>query len=390
MPLPLRSLLCAVMLFAQAPADPEPVNQVEEAAAKADLQMVARHVEAALIEDHVTGDFPISVKLDESVVALEGVVSTAAVRERLSRVASRAAGKWREHLANRVRITDEDEDPLKPSAENAKPTALDDQQLQQLRDLVQENMPNAFKRIHLAFRVQPMPAIVLEGVMNNYDDKLVLNRLIRDKYRGLMIVNNIRVHVKPEAPPSTSPPPPAHLVVPAPTENNAIKVDEDTSIADRPLADDIVALLRKNTLILDAAIIVQVDQDVVWLRGSVQTPDERILAVNQAYRGKGVDYVIDDLTVNAKPGKATQRKPLASAEAVTYVRNFIDRRVSPAAKFDIGVVNDHIEVALEDSFIDDQERQVVVEAIEELSQELGQKIVVRLERVLVPKTLPRK
>ena len=89
----------------QAPTDQAPAEKeaAPETAARV-LPELAFQVESALIADRLTGAMRLRVNAEEKVVALEGTVPTEAMRERVSRVATRAAGKGASLLANRVRV----------------------------------------------------------------------------------------------------------------------------------------------------------------------------------------------------------------------------------------------------------------------------------------------
>jgi osmotically-inducible protein OsmY len=374
----LSSVIIAAVLAGQLP--PTTPSAATERLGKEDLAQLARQVEGALIGDRIAGGVPLTVKvLEDSVVAIEGNVPTEVIRDRISRIASRAVGRASAQVVNNVRVQEADQTPKSTGAENAEPTILDDVQLQKLRALVNQKMPEAAKRVHLAFQVKPMPTIVLEGVLQSYDEKLALDRLVRENYKGLTILNNIRTYSKPE--PAAAPPaqPPLAAPVVVVQDNNAIKMDADTLPADRPLALEVVTTLRAQKLIKDAAIVVQVQRDVVWLRGSVQSPQERVLALNKAQSVKGVDYVIDDLTVNVAPGQVAAGD-LEADEGVAYIRNYVQRRLSRSAAIDVSAVENRIEVVVKDNFVDDEERLAVIKAIEELSQEIRKEVVVRVAK----------
>jgi osmotically-inducible protein OsmY len=231
-----------------------------------------------------------------------------------------------------------------------------------------------------------MPTIVVEGVLPTYDEKLELNRLIRQNYRGLAILNNVRVHVKPETP-ATANVDDADVVVAVPGEKVAITVDKDTPPGDRKLALKVAQELRKDKRLRDVAIVVQADHDVIWLRGSVQSGQQKVLAVVTSDAVENVEYVIDNLSVDPVP-KTEQVATLEDADVDRYVRNYFTRRVGISV-IDVKVSNDTIVVILEDDFFDPEERLIAQKSVSDLEKELGRKIQVDLQKPGVRSPSPR-
>jgi osmotically-inducible protein OsmY len=372
------STVCVAILLAgqAAPkAEKDPVKQPAAAdAAVSPLPTLALQVESALVSDRLTGDLSIRVKVEDKVVAIEGNVPTEAIRERVSQVASRAAGKSSALVANRVRVQEvaakAKERTVADPVESAKPTTLDKEQLERLRALIKKSMPEAADRLHLVFRVDPMPTIVLEGVLETYDQKLAISKLVRENYKGLAILNNVRVHQKPATAVGGRATKVERTRVKT-TGDSAITVDEDTSPLDRPLAEKVADALRKEKRIVDAAIVVQADGDVIWLRGSVQSNQQRVLAVNVAGTVPKVDYVIDDLTVNAVPGQTAE--PLEVAEVATYVKTYFVRRIG-VEPVDVKAQGDVIKVVLAGKSLDADERKALAATAAAMEKELGRKI----------------
>jgi osmotically-inducible protein OsmY len=372
------STVCVAILLAgqAAPkAEKDPVKQPAAAdAAVSPLPTLALQVESALVSDRLTGDLSIRVKVEDKVVAIEGNVPTEAIRERVSQVASRAAGKSSALVANRVRVQEvaakAKERTVADPVESAKPTTLDKEQLERLRALIKKSMPEAADRLHLVFRVDPMPTIVLEGVLETYDQKLAISKLVRENYKGLAILNNVRVHQKPATAVAGRATKVERTRVKT-TGDSAITVDEDTSPLDRPLAEKVADALRKEKRIVDAAIVVQADGDVIWLRGSVQSNQQRVLAVNVAGTVPKVDYVIDDLTVNAVPGQTAE--PLEVAEVATYVKTYFVRRIG-VEPVDVKAQGDVIKVVLAGKSLDADERKALAATAAAMEKELGRKI----------------
>ena len=348
----------------------------------ADLKRLAVQVQSALIADRLTGSQAITAKTDEQTVTLEGTVATEAERNRVSAVAARAAGKMAPLLANKVKVQAVEEaakaNTTGDAPQNAVPTALDKEQLAKLREVIGEAMPQAAKRINLVFRIDPIPVIVVEGALDTYDEKLELNRVIRKNYQGLSILNNVRVSVKPETP-ATAESAAATTRAPVVQAKSGIVVDESTPPADRQLAEKVALMLRQDKRMVDVAIAVQADQDVVWLRGSVQTNAQKVVAVNKADAVKDVSYVIDDLSVDPSPRGGREAEELAEEDVTSYIRGYFMRRVGINV-VDVKAGTEGVVVILEDSFLDDQERQVAQQLVGQLEQELGRKITVQLQR----------
>lgn len=384
MPPSASALFVAILLVGQVPAEKAPADKgaAADAAARA-LPELALQVESALIADRLTGDLGIRVKADDKGVTLEGTTPTEALRDRVSRVASRAAGKGSALVANRVRVQEVADKAKERTAadpvESAQPTALDKEQLDRLRALIKKSMPDSAGSVHLVFRVDPMPTIVLEGVMTTYDEKLALSKLVRENYKGLSILNNVRVHQKPATAVAERTTKVERTRV-AITSDSAITVDEDTPPADRPLAEKVADALRKEKRIADAAIVVQADRGVIWLRGSVQSSQQRVLAVNRAGAVPKVDYVIEDLTVNAVPNQSETREPLEAEEVAQYVRTYLGRRVISVELVEVNVEGDVIKIQLEENTLDADELRAMEKAVQSLQKELGRKIELEIAR----------
>ena len=349
----------------------------------AELKVLVTQVQAGLVADRVIGAHAITAKAEKDVVALEGNVGTEQERARVSAIAARQAGKLAEFVANRVRVRAvEAKAATKTTAdepESAAPTSLDQEQLTKLKALIDEAMPEYSRRINLTFRLEPIPTIVVEGVLGTYDEKLQLNRLIRDNDRGLAILNNIRVHVKPETPATAAVADAKATVVGTPGKV-AITVDKDTPPEDRKLAEKVALALRQDRRLTDVAIVVQADRDVIWLRGSVQGTQQKILAVNKSDAVEGVEYVIDNLSVDPKPtASQTAGGSLEDADIETYVQNYFARRIGLSV-LDVQSSEETIVVVIEDDFVDEEDRRYAAKSASELEKEIGRRIEVKLEK----------
>ncbi len=375
----IRLLTCVALGLGAACAVGQETKQPSAVPTAAELKTLAAQVQAGLIADRVLGAHAITAKTEKDVVALEGTVLNEKQRARISSVASRDAGKLAEFVANRVRVKEvEAEAAAKITSDepqDATPTKLDQEQLDRLRALIAEALPQYSRRINLVFRLEPIPTIVVEGVLGTYDEKLELNRLIRQNYRGLAILNNVRVHVKPETP-ATAAIADAKAVTVASGEKTAITVDKDTPAEDRKMAEKVALQLRKERRLGDVAIVVQADRDVIWLRGSVQSGQQKVLAVNRTDAVEGVEYVIDNLSVDPSP-KVEQEDSLEDADVETYVRNFFARRVGINV-LSVKVDQESVVVTLEDDFVDARERQMAETSLADLEKELGRRIQVQV------------
>ncbi|MEX2026701.1 MAG: BON domain-containing protein, partial [Pirellulaceae bacterium] len=177
-------------------------------------------------------------------------------------------------------------------------------------------------------------------------------------------------------------------VAAAPGPKVAITVDKDTPPQDRKLAEKVALELRQDKRFRDVAIVVQADYDVIWLRGSVQTNQQKVLAVNKSDAVEGVEYVIDNLSIDPRPQESQQADSLEDADVETYVRNYFTRRVGINV-INVQVSEESIIVILEDDFVDQEERQIAQKSVSDLEKELGRKIQVELEKVGA-KSAPRR
>ncbi|HUE70247.1 MAG TPA: BON domain-containing protein [Pirellulaceae bacterium] len=372
---------CVALGFCAASALSQEANEPAPAPSVAQLKALAAQVQARLIADRVVGAQPITAKTEKDVVALEGTVGTEQQRARISILAAREAGKMAEFVANRVRVkaveVEAATNTTGDAPQAAAPTGLDQEQLDKLRAVIAEALPQFSKRINLVFRVDPIPTILVEGVLNTYDEKLELNRLIRQNYHGLAILNNVRVHSKPETP-ATAGVEDAKAVAADPGPKVAITVDKDTPRQDRKLAEQVALTLRQDKRLIDVAIVVQADYDVIWLRGSVQSNQQKVLAVVKSDAVEGVEYVIDNLSVDPSP-KGQEAASLDDADVEIYVRNYFTRRVGISV-IDVKISQETILVILEDDFVDQEERQIAQKSVSDLEKELGRKIQVELQK----------
>jgi osmotically-inducible protein OsmY len=352
-----------------------------EAPSAAQLKSLAVQVQAGLVADRVLGVLPITPKVEKDVVVLEGTVPTEQERDRISRVAAREAGKLGPLVVNRIRVKAvEVEAATKTTSDepqSAVPTKLDQDQLAKLREVIAEAMPDLDKRINLVFRLEPIPTIVVEGVLTTYDEKLALNRLIRQNYRGLAILNNVRVHMKPETP-ATAPAEESTVVV-APSEKLAITVDKDTPHKDRKLAEKVAQTLRQDKRMVDVAIVVQADHDVIWLRGSVQSEQQRVQAIAKSDAVLDVEYVIDDLKVDPAPSPNREEAGLDDEDVTAYVRTYFAQRVGVSV-VDVKAGPETVIVVVDDSFLGPQERQAAERQASDLEKSLGRQVKLEVQK----------
>jgi osmotically-inducible protein OsmY len=143
----------------------------------------------------------------------------------------------------------------------------------------------------------------------------------------------------------------------------------------------------------DVAIVVQADHDVIWLRGSVQSHPQKVLAVNKSDAVQGVEYVIDNLSIDPTPQEAQQpdaqlADSLEDADVETYVRNYFTRRVGLGV-IDVKASRESIDVIVEDDFVNEEEWRLAQKSFSDLEKELGRKVHIDLQKADA-KSAPRR
>jgi len=404
----MKSLLILALLVGTQPPDKEPPpNPGKEPASKkqvpegnsdlakltpAVLSDMSRKIETALIGDTGTGTLGLKVGVEEQMIVISGDAPDEQSRKRVSEIATRMAGDELYRIVNRVRIKPAGtETGSRKEGVTDAPTAPDIAQLERIDAIVREKLPELGRTVRVRFRVDPMPCIVLEGVVDTMDQKVEVSRVIRSEVRSLPLLNNIQIRVKQNLPPRqpVEQKQPRQMGGP---QNKAVALDSDTRPDDIPVAAALANKIMGDSRIWDTVVLIQMDGGVVWLKGTVETFAHKVRVVNHAERliGQGVSYVIDDLSVStalrgaqelySAKGAAVVDPALVDQDAVVYFKRYLRDSVPLlGTNYVVESKEGQIRIVLKKDILSAAEMKRVSDSVTKLAADLGVKAVIEVQ-----------
>jgi len=392
-------LMCSIAFFGvgQPPVDSGKAPQKKEVAGgDSDLQKLtpgvlqdlAKRIETALIGDVVTGTLSLRVNVDGQMLVINGDAPDESARKRASDIATNVANDELYRITNRVRIKAPGEvGTSKKEGVTDTPTAPDLAQVERVDAVLREKLPELARTIRARFKVEPMPCIVLEGVVDTMEQKLEVSRAVRAEVKALPLLNNITLRIKQPATPAPRPVEDKKQPRQLGPQNKAVAIDSDTREEDVQLAGSVGAKIMGDSRIWDTVVLIQADGGLIWLKGTVETFPMKVRCVNLAERTPGVTYVIDDLTVAvalrgakelsvAKQKEGVATEVLVDDDAVVYFKRYLRDSVPVAGAYTVESKEGTIRVVLKAGLLTPEELKRVGDSVQKMAADLGVKAVV--------------
>jgi len=356
------------------------------------LQDIARRIETALVGDVGTGTLGLKVAVEDQMLVLTGDAPDEAARKRAAEIATGVANDELYRIANRIRIrpTGEAGGAARKPGVNDVPTAPDLAQLERVDSILRDRLPELARSIRARFRADPLPCIVLEGVVDTMEQKLEVSRTIRAEVRSLPLLNNIQLRIKQNNPPprpTTTTKQERPMTGP---QNKAVAIDSDSREDDVPVAVSVAQKIMGDARIWDTVVLLQADGGVIWLKGTVETFPMKVRVENLAMRTPGVTYVIDDLTVatalrGAKDLSVAKQKEGVSTEvvvdegSVAYFKRSLGEYVPVAGAYTVEAREGQLRVVLKEGLLTPEQVKRVSDAAQKMAADLGVKAVIDVE-----------
>jgi len=289
------------------------------------LRYLAIETAVALDADWQTAPYELKVESQDGSLVVTGEVSDDASRAVAERIARRACRAYSIEIVNKIRVKSA---TLPGSVKEPIATALDEKQVDKLRDLLEGKFPDLVEKISVVFELQPMPAIVLEGLVPTYEQKLEISRFVRRDFRSLPVVNNLQVRRQRDG----------EKIVYAVSrkEPRAVVVEKErseVSVTKKPLpptdaelAEQLAVVLKNDPIIKDFRIELNVDDGVVWLAGQVLSLGQKMRAIRLAEEHPGVRYVIDRLSFVPTADRISNKYIPDRMDVTFYMRRYLRRR----------------------------------------------------------------
>jgi osmotically-inducible protein OsmY len=368
------------------------------------LQDLAKRIETALIGDTVTGTLGLRVTVENQMLVIVGEAPDETARKRASDIATSVAEDELYRITNRVRIRPAGDAPgtRKPGVTDV-PTAPDLAQVERVDTVLRERLPELSRTVRARFRADPMPCIVLEGVVDTMEQKLEISRTIRAEVRALPLLNNIQLRIKQPAPPPPRQPAEKQVRPLSGPQNKAVAIDSDTPEENIPLAGAVAQKIMGDSRIWDTVALIQADGGLIWLKGTVETFQMKVRCVNHAQRTDGVTYVIDDLTVatalrgarelsTAKQKEGVTTEVVVDDASVSYFRRYLTESIPIRGSYTVEAREGEIRVVLRKDLLSPEELKRIGDSVQKMATDLGVKAVVDVQdsgRAPAPVTPPR-
>jgi len=396
-------LMCSLMMMgpAQAPANKqsppgESQSKKDSGQGNSDLQKLtptvlqdlAKQIETALIDDPVTGTLGLRVTVDDQVLVISGDAPDEAARKRAADVATNVANDELYRVTNRIRVKPAgDPGTAKKAGVSDAPTAPDLAQLERVDAILRDKLPELARTIRARFRLDPMPCIVLEGIVDTLEQKLEVSRTVRAEVRSLPLLNNIALRIKSPASPARPVASDTKQPRQMGPQNKAVAIDSDTREEDMQLAGAVGTKIMGDARIWDTVVLIQADGGLIWLKGTVETFPMKVRCVNLAQRTEGVSYVIDDLTVAvalrgakelsvAKQKEGVSTEVLVDDDAVVYFKRYLRDSVPAPGAYTVEAKDGTIRVVLRAGLLSPEDLKRVGDSVQKMAADLGVKAVV--------------
>jgi osmotically-inducible protein OsmY len=292
----------------------------------AELRFLAIETEVAIESDWQTAPYDLKVDVQKGSLVVTGEVADDAIRAVAERIARRACRAYSIEIVNKIRVKPGETPP--GSVKESPPTTLDEKQVDKLRELLVAEFPDVAEKLVVTFELQPMPAIVLEGLVPTYEQKLEISRFVRREFRSLPVVNNTQVRRQREGE--------SIVYGVSRKEPRAVVVERDrTDVSatkkplpptDAELAEQLTVVLKNDPIIKDFNVELTVDDGVVWLAGRVVSSGQKMRAIRLAEEHPGVRYVIDRLGFIPGAERTSVKHIPDRMDVIFYMRRYLRLR----------------------------------------------------------------
>jgi osmotically-inducible protein OsmY len=305
-------------------------READEGLSASELRYLSIEVELSLLNHPKTDQYMFKVEGDAAngTLTLTGEVADSETRAAAERIARRAIHGFPVELVNKTRVIPNDGEPPPPG----EPTALDEEQMDRIRILLAKRFPDLAEDIYVTFELQPMPTIVLEGVIPSYEQKLEISHFVRGLSNKLPVLNNLCVRRQFDEDKivyMVSPNEPRARIRERTRAPAVVTTDREPIVTDSDIAEQLGATLKADPVIKNCQIEVRVNDGVVWLSGRVESPGQRMRAIKLGSAQPGVRYVVNQLVIKPpgdQPGTVTVQTPQPD-DVTFYVRRYLTTRI---------------------------------------------------------------
>jgi osmotically-inducible protein OsmY len=309
-----------------------------------ELRYLAIETTVALQADAQTAEYDFKVQPQDQSLVLTGEVPTEPMRVLAERIAQVACRNYSVEIVNKIRVKTGEDQGI--ASEPAEPTALDQEQMEKFGQLLAAEFPDLADMITVNFDLQPMPTIVLEGLIPSYEQKLEISTFARRHYRQLPVLNNLQVRRREVGGKTVYAVSPRDLNTVIVDKRSADTVESEVAVrAPRPtdevLAETLAAVLKDDPVIHVALIKLRVQDGVVWASGKVAGMGQRNRALRLLEEQPGVRYVVDQLIFTpANPDASDSKIEVVEQKDATFqVRRALIRRMPALSGSRIEVVD---------------------------------------------------
>jgi osmotically-inducible protein OsmY len=295
----------------------------------AELRYLAIETELALQSDWRVGEYDLKIETRKGSLILNGEVPDETTRAAADQVARRASRGYTIEIVNKIRLAKSEASGTAEATKQSTPTPLDQEQIEKVRELMETEFPGLAKLISVNFELQPMPQIVLEGLIPSYEQKLEVSQLMRREFRSLPVVNNLQVR-RDRAGERI-----AYTV--SPKERTMIVERDDTEDpttrkrqlpTDPELEERLASVLKNDPVTREFKIQITVEDGVAWLSGNVASANQKVRAIRLAEEQPGVRYVVDQLRVIPGGERATvDMRVTDQKDVIFYLRRYLKTRM---------------------------------------------------------------
>lgn len=308
-----------------------------------ELRYLVIETTVALQADAQTAEYELKVEPRDEALVLTGEVLNESARTLAERIALVICRDYPVEVVNKIRVKQNASGTA--AAPPVAPTRLDQQQADKLRSILESEFSDLSDGITVNFELQPMPTIVLEGLVPSYEQKLALSSFVRKEYKQLPVLNNLQVRRRElggKTVYTVSPEDTKSVIIDKRSEREVIAEREPRPArpSDEALAESLAAVLKDDPVIRDALIKLRVRDGVVWVSGKVAGVGQRNRVLRLLEEQPDVRYAVDQLVlVAAEPREGLSNDTNEPRDVTFQIRRAIVRRIPALAGSKIEVLD---------------------------------------------------